>query len=164
VALHFAQKYPAAVQGLILCDTQAAADSNEAKDKRFATLEKIQKDGLEKFAKEFTGNVLSESAPQTLRGQVEAMVLKNKPASVGMVLGTLASRKDSTLFLPEIKCPTLVLVGAEDKVTTPAVNQKMAEAIPDAEFRTIEKAAHLSNLEQPEAFNAHVGEFLKKNF
>lgn len=164
VALHFAQKYPASVAGLILCDTQAGPDSNEAKDKRFATLQKIQQEGLEKFAQEFSRNVLSESNLARLQKPVAEMILKNKSTNVAQVLGTLASRKDSTPHLAEIKCPTLVLVGEEDKVTPPALNQKMAEAITGAEFYTIKGAAHLSNLEQPEEFNSRVEAFLQKNF
>ncbi|MEQ1722615.1 MAG: alpha/beta hydrolase [Pseudobdellovibrio sp.] len=38
VALHFAQQYPEMVAGLVLCDTQADADSNEVKDKRYITI------------------------------------------------------------------------------------------------------------------------------
>ncbi len=43
IALHFAAKYPDRIAGLILCDTRADADGNEAKDKRFETIQKVQK-------------------------------------------------------------------------------------------------------------------------
>jgi len=73
----------------------------------------------------------------------------------------LAERPDSQPLLPQISVPTLVIVGAEDTLTPPTDSQLMAERIPRARLVTIPNAAHLSNMEQPEAFNRAVGEFLR---
>ncbi len=167
VALHFAQKYPERLAGLILCDTRADPDSNEAKDKRFATLQKIQADGLAAFAEDFSRSVLAESSLQAkpdLQKKVAAMITGNKQSSVAMVLGTLASRRDSTPYLAAIRVPTLVLVGDQDKITPVEVNQVLAKAIPGARLEVIPGAGHLSNLEQPELFQKKVEEFLRANF
>ena len=52
--------------------------------------------------------------------------------------------------------PTLIVVGDEDTLTTPAVSREMQRRIPGARMTVIERAGHLSNIEQPEAFNRAV--------
>ena len=49
--------------------------------------------------------------------------------------------------------PTLVLCGAEDRITPPALSTALTRLIPGAQYDAIEGAGHLSNLEQPDAFN-----------
>ncbi len=58
-------------------------------------------------------------------------------------------------------CPMLVLCGSEDRVTPPALSTTLTRMIPGAQHEVIEGAGHLANLEQPEAFNALVGGFIR---
>lgn len=62
-------------------------------------------------------------------------------------------RPDSTQDLPQIKCPTLIMTGRQDKVCTPILHQEMAELIPNATLEIIEECGHLSTMEQPEKIN-----------
>ena len=55
--------------------------------------------------------------------------------------------------LGSISAPTLVLVGSEDPATPPDQAQLIADGIPGARVEVIPEAAHLLNVEQPEAFN-----------
>ena len=64
-------------------------------------------------------------------------------------------------FLPSIKVPVLILVGEHDALTPPALSESMKRAIPGARLQVIEGAGHLSSLENPEVFNAHLLAFLK---
>ena len=50
-----------------------------------------------------------------------------------------------------ITCPTLVIAGSRDDATTPAMSEAIAQRIPGAQLRSLD-AAHLSAVEQPEAF------------
>lgn len=59
------------------------------------------------------------------------------------------------------RAPALVVCGAEDAVTPPAGNRKIAEAI-GAHFELIEGIGHLPYIEAPERFNALVEAFLTK--
>jgi pimeloyl-ACP methyl ester carboxylesterase len=61
--------------------------------------------------------------------------------------------------LVKISAPTLVLVGQHDQATTPAAGQIIADAVPGAELTELD-AAHLSPIEQPEAFNAALHTFI----
>lgn len=56
--------------------------------------------------------------------------------------------------LDEISCPLFALTGEYDGLTPPAYHEYLAENVSDAEWTTIPDAAHLSMLEDPEAFNA----------
>jgi 3-oxoadipate enol-lactonase len=68
--------------------------------------------------------------------------------------------QDRAAPLEKIRVPTLVIAGAEDQVYPPAMARDIARRIPGAELLEIEGAGHLSNLEQPEKFNAAVLQFL----
>ena len=74
--------------------------------------------------------------------------------------GMLTQADDRAIqSLPNIAVPTLVLVGADD-VRFHAATDYMAGKIPGAQKVVIEDADHVANFDQPEAFNAAVGDFL----
>ena len=58
--------------------------------------------------------------------------------------------------LGEIEAPTRVIVGEDDPVTPPEVVETLSEGIPRAEIVVVPHAAHLANVEQPEAVTAAV--------
>ena len=64
-------------------------------------------------------------------------------------------------FVPsKVTVPTLVVVGADDRLTPPAMAKSIADAIPGAHLAVIPAAGHLSNIEQPKVFNEIVLGFL----
>jgi 3-oxoadipate enol-lactonase len=62
--------------------------------------------------------------------------------------------------LRAITTPTLVLVGEDDPGTPVAASRTIHEQISGSELVILQAAAHLSNLEQPQAFNQAVTAFL----
>lgn len=62
--------------------------------------------------------------------------------------------------LEAVLAPTLVLVGTDDVPDMIAIAGQLAERIPDARLETIPGAAHLPSLEQPEAVNRLLLDFL----
>lgn len=62
--------------------------------------------------------------------------------------------------LKEIATPTLVLVGAQDAGTPPAMARALAENIPGARLEILADAAHLCNIEQADVFNGLLLDFL----
>lgn len=73
------------------------------------------------------------------------------------------SRFDATDRLGQITVPTLVIAGAQDVSTPPAVVEVLAQGIPNAEFHVADGAAHLGNIEAPEEFGRLIGEFLRRD-
>jgi len=69
------------------------------------------------------------------------------------------NRPDSIPDLPNIKCPTLIITGKQDKVCTPKIHQEMAQLIPNSTIKLIEKCGHLSTLEQPKEVNRIIREW-----
>jgi 3-oxoadipate enol-lactonase len=61
--------------------------------------------------------------------------------------------------LHEIRSPTLVMVGEEDQSTPPEAATLIATRVPGAALVTIPSAAHLSNIEQADAFNRALTRF-----
>ena len=68
---------------------------------------------------------------------------------------------DQRKTLADIKVPTLVLSGSQDKNAPAPMMAKMATYIPSASYVELEGAGHLVNLERPEAFNAALDQFLR---
>ena len=75
-------------------------------------------------------------------------------------LEALKQRADATPGLSAIAVPTLVIVGEDDEITPPPAAEAMAGAIPGARLVVVPAAGHLSNLENPDAFNAALREFV----
>lgn len=69
--------------------------------------------------------------------------------------------QDRGFVLDEIDVPTLVIAGSEDKLYPPALAASMAGRIDGSVLKVIAGAGHLSNVEQPAAFNNVLYEFLK---
>jgi pimeloyl-ACP methyl ester carboxylesterase len=96
--------------------------------------------------------------------EIEKIILKTPADTICNTLVALAGRMETCSALPNINVPTLIFVGAEDKVTTPEAAQKLQELIPNSALRVLEKAGHLSNLEAADSFNLHLQSFLKSEF
>lgn len=72
----------------------------------------------------------------------------------------IMARVDQRPLLPSIRCPTLVLVGAQDELTPPHLAEEMAAAIPGARLLAVPDCGHISTLERPEAVTAALVEWL----
>ena len=77
-------------------------------------------------------------------------------------LAGLAARADSTPTLREIRVPTLVLCGSEDVITPPSESERLKAGIASSALELIPRAGHLSNLEDPAAFDKALGRFLAR--
>ena len=76
-------------------------------------------------------------------------------------LAAMRDRPDSTPTLGDIDVPVLVIHGADDQLIPVSEAEAMAAAVPDGRLVIIPDAGHLPNLEQPDAFNDAVIDFLE---
>lgn len=72
-------------------------------------------------------------------------------------------RPDSRPDLPRVSAPTLIISGLEDPLTPPEQHEEMAELLPNASFEIIDDCGHLSTIEQPDAVNALLQDWLRGN-
>ena len=157
--------YPDRVKGLVLADTRAQADTPEGRAGRFEMIRTAETQGVSAIADIMIPRLLSAHTIQTnpdLVGKVRRMILDNPVKTIVADLRAMAERPDSVPLLEKIARPTLVLVGELDQGTPPSDARVMAERIPDAQLAVLPGAAHLSNLEVPEAFNQAVLSFLRE--
>ena len=158
----FYRKYAARVKGLILADTRAQADTVEGIEGRFQMAQIAHKRGPAAIADIMVPKLLSPATIQTkpdLVQQVRAMIESTQISGIAGDLMAMAERPDSVPLLRQITSPTQIIVGELDQATPPSDAKLLAEQIPHACLTIIPKAAHLANLEQPEAFNQIVSTF-----
>jgi len=166
IALRTVERNPERCRALILCDTTSNADSDEAKLRRAASIKATKKNGVKLYAEEFPKALLSTQTflkRSDLVDTVRSMIQTNSAIGICGALLAMAARTETTLSLPEISVPTLILVGQEDKTTPPELSEKMHQLVPNSEVRIVSNAAHLSNLENPEEFNTHLLDFLTRH-
>jgi 3-oxoadipate enol-lactonase len=165
IALRAIERHPDRVHALVLCDTRAEADSNEAKVKRTANLKVVKEKGVPAFAEGFLKAIFApgtfETNPQAV-DLIRKAIVANSPTGIIGTLIALAARTDTTAALSTIQVPTLILVGDQDPVTPPAAAETLHRGIAHSELHVIPRAAHLSNLENPVDYNRHLAAFLKR--
>ena len=93
---------------------------------------------------------------------VRAMV-RTTPVAGYVACCQAIAKLNLTHRLGEISTPTMVVVGADDPATTVEMARTIHQGIRGSELVVLKNAAHLSNLEQPEAFNEAVLGFLKRH-
>lgn len=165
VALELWRRHPALVRGLVLADTRAAADDDEGRENRMRMALKARDAGLRPIASAMLPSLL---APETathdpdLVDRVRRMILDTPVPTLVAALAGMAARHDATRDLPGIRTPTLVIAGEHDAITPPDTARAMADALPDARLAIVQGAGHLANLENPDAFNAALHDFLEE--
>ena len=88
-------------------------------------------------------------------------LIANTPAAGYAGCVAAIRQLDITARIGAIRTPTLVIVGAQDPGTPPAMSEVIASSIPGARLEIIPSASHLSCIEQPEIFQRLVTDFLK---
>jgi len=150
------------LKSLALCDTTAVfpAESQPIWEER---LGKAHKKGMEALLGEtmerwFTPSFLKRNPPMVklIREQILATPV------AGYIGCAEALRRLNYLDrLPEIKMPTLIMVGEDDPGTPVSASEAMRKRISNSKLVVLPSARHLSNVEQTEAFNSALLTFLK---
>lgn len=165
IALNAIGKHPQRFDSLILSDTQCLADTYEAKEKKMKAAEAIHKNGVEKYAEESIKNLLSANSFKDKKNEIAAvreMILGTSKNSLTNTLFALADRKGTCSQLQDIEVPVLIMVGKEDKITPPRASILIHEKIQGSLLKILEHAGHISNLENPTAFNLHLKNFIQQ--
>ena len=165
VAFEFWRRHTARLSHLILMDTRAAADSAEAAQNRLDSAERVMLEGTDFLADGMVPKLFSATTRHAQPDLVDAtndVILDTSPRTVAAVQRGMAQRHDMTALLSEIQVPTLVLCGEDDGISPPSEMRGIAESMPQARFIEIAQAGHLAPLEQPEATNEAVRDFLLK--
>jgi len=161
IGQNLALRHSRRLHSLALCDTTSRIP-DEARamwDERIAEAERNGMRGLCEATMQrwFTPRFIEDNRPelQCIREQFLAT-----PTS-GYVGCCQAVRDlDYTDALSAVSLPTQLIVGADDPSTPPTASRAIQEVIPHACLSILDDASHLSNVEQPEAFNEALRSFL----
>ena len=163
-ALAFARRHPDRLLGLVLANTRAAADSDEARKGRAEMAAVAREQGASAIAERMLPKVLGPATLKRNRKLVERVrqMIESLPGDViADLLAALAGRSDSTPILSQIAAPTLVIASEDDTVTPASEALEWSRLIPGSQYVEIDGVGHLSNMEAPERFNQAVKHFLE---
>ena len=162
-ALALYQTRPDIFDGLVLANTRAGADSPESRANRRNMLALVDREGPSGVAREMMPKLLGKTTHETkpdAEANVRRLIKQQSPAGVRAAIDRMMHRADSTPLLAQVSVPTLVITGAEDEMIPVEESRQIASGIRGARLVIIPGAGHLANLEQPEAFNTALTEFL----
>jgi pimeloyl-ACP methyl ester carboxylesterase len=163
VALALARRHADRLAGLILADTRAGIDDSQAKAARDKSITAVREQGSAALFDTMLPTVLSEqtrsSKPEVVE-HLKSIAARQRAEDVAAALAAMRDRPDANAGLKDIAVPALVIVGELDTVTPGLSAANLAAQIRGSKLVHIPGAGHLSNVENPDAFNAAVRTFL----
>ena len=165
VGIRLALAHPEDVRSLALLDTSAEEEVAERRPQYEALAAAARTRGPESVVDAVVPFFFSPGFMQSNPEPVAAFKQQFIDSNIdGIEQATKAvTRRTSVLDrIPEIKVPTLVIVGSEDIATTPDKAQHLAEGISGARLETVAGAGHMTPIEQPERISQLLSEFLSE--
>lgn len=164
ITLAFARRHPDRLSGLVLCDTNAGLDEEQAKRGRYQMAERVEREGLGFVPDIMLPRLLGDTSFRErceLVEEVRQWILAQDPGAVAAASIGMAEREDSRAMMPSVKVPVLAIAGQQDN--SHESTRDIAERVRNGRFVSIPRAGHLSNLEQPERFNDALRQFLQEH-
>jgi 3-oxoadipate enol-lactonase len=158
-----ALKDPGMLRSLVLCDTSSRIPQ-EALPIWEERIDLAQIQGMDALVEStmerwFTAPFRQKPLPvlEKIRGMIRATPIKGYIGCSRAIMGL-----NLTARLAAIALPTLVVVGEDDPGTPVSASQAIHQQIKGSELVILQSAAHLSNIEQENAFNTKVLDFFKR--
>ena len=163
IAFEILRQAPGRVAKLALLDTGARGETPERTQARKPLME-LARQG--RFAEITDDQFLllvhrKRHGDQALKAIVRAMNDETGPEAYIRQQQAIITRPDSRPGFAAIACPTLVLVGDDDRLTPPELAREMAAGIRGLQLVVIAESGHLSTVEQPEAVTSALVEWMK---
>ncbi|MFL6723074.1 MAG: alpha/beta fold hydrolase [Sphingomicrobium sp.] len=157
IAMHAAA--PERCASLIIADSFAVHPEGYAiHDRSVAASEAMT---MRALAEARSGILLGGMASPQLRAEIIETMAAIDPVAyrLGAAAVWLADQRER---VAAINVPALIIVGEEDGITPPALSEELARLIPGSRLERIRAAGHLTNAEQPQAFNRAIESFLSE--
>jgi pimeloyl-ACP methyl ester carboxylesterase len=164
LAFEVMRRQPERVERLVLMGTTAQPDDETGRTVRFADLARVENGGIDALLPELPARWLHPEHAQQAEF-VDLMLAMGR--SIGAVgqrnqQQAMLDRPDSRPVLPNIRVPTLVVCGREDKVRPVSQHEEIARLIPGARLEVIEHSGHFTTLEQPAKVSRLLSDWLRE--
>ena len=159
----FALKYPGIFQTLTLADTTSRYPA-EAAPVWSDRIKTVEAKGMAPLAEPTLERWFTESFRKKSPAVVDSvrkLILATPVAGYAGCCHAIP-KINLTSRLKEIRCPILVIVGADDPGTPVAMAKEIHDNAPGSKLVVLPQAAHLANLEQPEGFTRAMRDFLAR--
>lgn len=160
VAFALWRRHRARVRSLTLIDTKAEADTDEGKKGREATAAMVEAEGIEGLWNVLRTKMFAPSLTPEVEAQARAIIMDCPPATAKADSLAMRDRPDSVADLAGIDVPVLWCHGTDDALMPIDGARASAAKIPGARFVEIANAGHMANMENPDAVNAAMKDFL----
>jgi pimeloyl-ACP methyl ester carboxylesterase len=154
---------PERVEAVVLANTRAGADTPQGRANRRNMLALLDREGPAGVARDLMPSLLGRTTRETNTGAestVRRLIKQHSHAAIRGAIVRMMNRPDAMPLLQALRLPTLIIAGDEDELTPAEESHRMADAVRGATLVVIPSAGHLSNLEQPDAFNRALTGFL----
>lgn len=163
LAQEFFRLYPERLRSLVLADTYAGWRGSLPASmwrERLAACIRDSTSPADAVVAKLAPGMFADSVSKGVREELSAIMSEFHPAGF-RVMSRSSAATDTRDLLTRIRVPTLLIWGDEDRRSPIHIAEQLRSAIPAARLAIIRGAGHLSNMEKPEEFNAHVGRFCR---
>lgn len=155
VAMEAARQAPDRVLGLALLGTNARPETEAHRRQRENAIQMFKDGRVAEFVRASGTMAFSreQAGKKALAARYKKLVLRADTTQWIRQNQALMERPDARLHMRQVRCPTLVLCGADDLMTPPELSREIAALVPTAELHLLPRCGHMLTLEQPAAVN-----------
>lgn len=161
LAQEFYRIVPQRVRSLVLAGTYAGWKGSLAEPmwrERLESCLRASTAPADALVAKLLPEMFTQAVPKNVREELGAIMSEFHPVGF-RAMSRSSAETDTRDILPRIDVPTLVLWGGDDRRSPIHIAEQIHTAVANSELAVIPGAGHVSNMEQPDAFNAHVRRF-----
>ncbi len=162
LALEVLRQAPQRIKALALLASSARPDTPQQIQLRGDAIALFEQGRMREVLQANLAFAFDPRHAQALAPRYLAMMDRAGAAQLIAQNRAIMARADQRPWLPQIRCPTLVVVGRSDLLTPPEHGQEMASLIPGAQLELLDECGHLLTWEQPQRVNALLIDWLAR--
>lgn len=162
VAFEMLRRDPKRIEKLVLMSALAPADTPKQTERRMGYIRLVEQGRYDGIIEERIPMLVHPSrvGDAALTAILRRMANDTGAETFQRQQRAIMARPDSRPMLASIACPTMLVFGRQDGITTIEHQKEMLEAIPDVQLEVIEDCGHMMTLEKPDVVNALLERFL----
>jgi len=161
IGQYLGANYSERLHSLLLCDTASEMPTPDMWNERISS---AKEKGITALLDGTLQRWFTASFLENEQEAVEkiAQMIRTTNADGYIACASAIRDMSQTSILSKIDVPTIIIVGADDPACTVEQSKVLEQHIKGSELVVLKEAAHLSNIEQTEAFNTAMLTFLNK--